>query len=159
MSQYLKTLTVGEVRADFHKIPTQYVYAEKPLIIINDSSVVLWAGDLFDFEHNVTIKSGYYDKCFLCVRAHDLHLNNNDNVSQYPECEKLDKCSDYIKGVLEFMEFASEKGIRLVSLKREVYSINDLDFHKSEDLLYEMFGIDRKKLEKERDDMLKAFRG
>lgn len=151
MSQYLKTLTVQEVRNDFRKIPTQLIYAEKPYVIINEHGVVLWAGDLFDFEHNVTIKSGYYDKCFLCVRTHDLYLNNNTKASLYPECEKLDKHSDYIKGVLEFMEFVNEKGIRLVSPKREVCS--------SEDLLYEMFGIDKEKLEKERNDMLAAFKG
>lgn len=80
--------------------------------------------------------------------------------TQYPECEKLDKHSDYINGVLEFMEFVGEKGICLVSKHtqdRAIYHDCDLDVHKAEDLLYEMLGIDRKKLEEERDDMLKAY--
>ena len=156
---YIGTITVGEARENHSKIPVDFIYVEKPLIILNDQGVVLWAGSLKEFHNTTLIKSGYYDKNHLFVREHDLFMNNNDKVSQYPECEKLDKCSDYIKGVLEFMEFANEKGIRLISLKREVYSINDLDFHKSEDLLYEMFGIDKAKLEKERNAMLTAFRG
>lgn len=80
-------------------------------------------------------------------------MGENDRAEQigsYPECEKLAKHSDYINGVLEFVEFVGEKGISLVSKC-------DLDVHKAEDLLYEMFGIDRKKLEKERDDMLKVY--
>lgn len=86
--------------------------------------------------------------------------NRVEQIGSYPECEKLDKHSDYINGVLEFIEFVGEKGISLVSKhnpSRAIYHDCDLDVHKAEDLLYEMFGIDRKKLEKERDDMLKAY--
>jgi len=89
-----------------------------------------------------------------------LEASGNEEAVLYPECEKLAKHSDYINGVLEFMEFVGEKGICLVSKhnqNRAIYHDCDLDVHKAEDLLYEMFGIDRKKLEKERDDMLKAY--
>jgi|GEM_PF-7051744 len=162
MSQYSKILTVKEAKDDFRKIPTQLVYAEKPLVIINDDGVVLWTGDLFDFENTVSIKAGYYDKCFLCVREHDLYLNNNDKVSQYPECAKLDKHSAYINSILEFIEFAAERGVTLSKVNSEsgeVRGIWDLDFPKAQTLLYEMFSIDEARLEKERNAMLAALQG
>lgn len=82
---------------------------------------------------------------------------------QYPECEKLSANEDFIRDVLEFIEYAAtEKAFLLTentytdeyadgsgTFSRKLYDRVD-----AEKLLHKMLGIDPAKLESERQQML-----
>lgn len=84
----------------------------------------------------------------------------------YPECEKLDEHQEFIKNVLEFVEYANSQKVSLTKVVEheeerpknilgqddETYThkVSVHDTVNAENLLYEMLGIDAKKLEQER---------
>ena len=80
--QTKNVVTVGEVRADMQKMPADLIYIEKPLVILNEDNVVLWAGDIEKFQKEITIVTGYYDHCIIKAREHDLYLNDNRKIGE-----------------------------------------------------------------------------
>lgn len=66
------------------------------------------------------------------------------------ECDKYYKHSTQIFSISEFLEYAESQGIYLQTEQGNYIS--------GEDLCYAMFGIDRKKLEKERKKILKSLK-
>lgn len=66
-------------------------------------------------------------------------------VSEYPECTKLGAMSDSIEDFVEIAEWLAGEGLLSVGLDPE-------------DLAHKFFGIDDKKVESERRQMLKAAR-
>lgn len=74
-----------------------------------------------------------------------------------PEHEKLAKVKDKTQACGEFIEWLAGKGIRLAAYSTESGGYHPIS-KSIQDLLAEHFGIDRKKLEKEKDQMLDEIR-
>lgn len=88
-------------------------------------------------------------------------LTNAD--AQYPECEKLAANNQFIRDVLEFIDYASTEKAFLMTentYSEEYvdgsgsYEIKKWDRANAEKLLHKMLGIDPVKLESERQHML-----
>jgi len=75
--------------------------------------------------------------------------------SKYPECERLSEAAPRSQLIGEFLEWLDEQGIVLAAYgKNRTWPDPILDSRES--ILARFFGIDLKKVEKERMDILKS---
>jgi len=73
-------MEVKIARLNNSEIPSDLIYVEKALVVLNSDDVVMWSGSAAEFAVDSFIATGYYDKCTLKARSHDLYLNNNTKV-------------------------------------------------------------------------------
>jgi len=75
-------MQVKEVIENPNLIPTNFIYKQNPIVILNSDGVVLWSGNQDNFKKDITIQSGYYNDCRLEIRKHDLAFKNNEKVNE-----------------------------------------------------------------------------
>jgi len=71
-------------------------------------------------------------------------------MSKYPECDKLNEVANVQSTLIQFTEWLEEKGYEVVPFEKST------PVHKLSELVYEFMGIDQKKIEAERREMLAA---
>ena len=100
--------------------------------------------DAIQAMFQIAQKKGY----FVLAGKLQEELKSRCKEKEYPELEKLTKHHDFISSVIEFAEYCESQGVWLLDTKTET-TVSPAD------MVWKMLGIDEKKVEEQRQQLIK----